>query len=112
MIFGLKNLKEKLIIVGAINEPGVENLHIIFGIWLLKGKDWQEISRITRPCSYNSYGIFDSGGADDLIYIHNKEDSELVVFDMNRKLWTCCQNCPLEYVMIGFCFQPRLDISP
>ncbi|CAM8928193.1 unnamed protein product [Rhodiola kirilowii] len=112
MILGLMNLKEKLIMVGAIDKPGVENLHIGFGIWLLKGKDWQEISRITRPCFYISYGIFDSSGADDLIYIHNKEDPELVVFDMNHKQWTCCQDCPLEYVTTGFCFQPRLDISP
>ncbi|CAM8922690.1 unnamed protein product [Rhodiola kirilowii] len=112
MIFGLMNLKEKLIMVGAIDKPGVENLHIGFGIWLLKGKEWQEISRITRPCFYTTYGFFDSSGADDLIYIHNQVDPELVVFDMNRKQWTCCQNCPLEYVMIGFCFQPRLDISP
>ncbi|CAM8922700.1 unnamed protein product [Rhodiola kirilowii] len=112
MIFGLMNLKEKLIVVGAINKPGVENWHIGFGIWLLKGKNWQEISRITRPCFYISRGIFDSSGADDLIYIHNKEDPELVVFDMNQKQWTCCQECPLEYVTTGFGFQPRLDISP
>ncbi|CAM8922689.1 unnamed protein product [Rhodiola kirilowii] len=111
-ILGLMNLKEKLIIVGAIDKPGVENLHIGFGIWLLKGKNWQEISRITRPCFYTSYGFFDSSGADDLIYIHNKEDPELVVFDMKLKQWTCCQDCPLEYVTTGFCFLPRLDISP
>ncbi|CAM8925183.1 unnamed protein product [Rhodiola kirilowii] len=112
MILGLMNLKEKLIIVGAIDKPGVENLHIGFGIWLLKGKNWQEISRITRPCFYICYGNFESSGADDLIYIHNKVDPELVVFDMNQKLWTCCQDCPLEYVTTGLCFQPRLDISP
>ncbi|CAM8922691.1 unnamed protein product [Rhodiola kirilowii] len=111
MIFGLMNLKEKLIIVGAIDKLGVANLHIGFGIWLLKGKNWQEISRITRPC-FNNSGNFDSSGADDLIYIHNKDDPELVVFDMNQKQWTCCQDCPLEYVTTGFCFQPRLDISP
>ncbi|CAM8955737.1 unnamed protein product [Rhodiola kirilowii] len=118
MIFSLMNLKEKLIIVGAINKPSVENLHFGFGIWLLKGKDWQEISHITRPCFHNSYGLIDnvyglidSSGADDLIYIHNSEDPELVVFDMKLKQWTCCQECPLE-CEIGFCFQPRLDISP
>ncbi|CAM8928210.1 unnamed protein product [Rhodiola kirilowii] len=38
-ILGLMNLKEKLIIVGAIDKPGVANLHIGFGIWLLKGKN-------------------------------------------------------------------------
>ncbi|CAM8922685.1 unnamed protein product [Rhodiola kirilowii] len=126
LLFGLMNLKEKLIIVGAIDEPGVENLHIGFGIWLLKGKDWQEISRITHPCIYDSYRFFDSSGADDLIYIHNKVDPQLVVFDMKLKQWTCCQKCVPTgfcmttgfcvntgfYLATGFCFQPRLDISP
>ncbi|CAM8964553.1 unnamed protein product [Rhodiola kirilowii] len=111
MIFGLMNLKEKLIIVGAIDKPGVENLHCGFGIWLLKGKDWQEISHITRPCFGIIYELIDSSGADDLIYI-NSGDSGLVVFDMKLKQWTCCLECPLECDMIGFCFQPRLDISP
>ncbi|CAM8922684.1 unnamed protein product [Rhodiola kirilowii] len=111
---------------GAIDEPGVENLHIGFGIWLLKGKDWQEISRITHPCIYDSYRFFDSSGADDLIYIHNKVDPQLVVFDMKLKQWTCCQKCVPTgfcmttgfcvntgfYLATGFCFQPRLDISP
>ncbi|CAM8928211.1 unnamed protein product [Rhodiola kirilowii] len=112
MIFGLMNLKEKLIIVGAIDKPGVENLLIGFGIWLLIGKEWQEISRITCPCIYSTYGRFDSSGADDLIYISNKLTQQLVVFDMKLKQWTCCQECLMNDVTNGFCFQPRLDISP
>ncbi|CAM8876990.1 unnamed protein product [Rhodiola kirilowii] len=112
VICGLINLKEKLIMVGAIGRPCHEELNLGFSIWLLKGKDWQEISRITHTCFYNSGLLFDSSGADDLIYIHADHDPRLVVFDMNLKQWKCCQECPEDDVVSGFCFQPRLDISP
>ncbi|CAM8922696.1 unnamed protein product [Rhodiola kirilowii] len=114
MIFGLMNLKEKLIIVGAIDKPGVENLHIGIGIWLLKGKDWQEISRTTHTCFGNSDEVFRCNGAGDLIYICAYFCPRLVVFDMNSKQWKDCQKCPMGMgdLFNGFCFQPRLDISP
>ncbi|CAM8925100.1 unnamed protein product [Rhodiola kirilowii] len=112
VICGLMNLKEKLIMVGAIGSSCDEELNSGFSIFLLKGKVWQEISRITNTCFYDRDEEFNCSGADDLIYIHGDYDPQLVVFDMNSKQWTCCQECPMKDVTNGFCFQPRLDISP
>ncbi|CAM8922706.1 unnamed protein product [Rhodiola kirilowii] len=115
-ICGLMNLKGKLIIVAAIGRPWDEDLNNGFSIWLLKGKDWQEISRITHTCFYCSDPLFgySCSGADDLIYIHSNYDPRLVVFDMNLKQWKDCQKCPMGVgdLFNGFCFLPRLDISP
>ncbi|CAM8922704.1 unnamed protein product [Rhodiola kirilowii] len=111
-ICGLMNLKGKLIIVAAIGRPWYLNNNG-FIIWLLKGKDWQEISRVTHTCFYGRnqlYG-YSCSGADDLIYIHVDYDRRLVVFDMNLKQWKDCQKCPMVDVFDGFCIVPQL-ISP
>ncbi|CAM8922698.1 unnamed protein product [Rhodiola kirilowii] len=110
-ICDLMNLKGKLIIVAAIGRPWYLNAGFI--IWLLKGKDWQEISRVTHTCFYGRnqlYG-YSCSGANDLIYIHADNDRRLVVFDMNLKQWKDCQKCPMVDVFDGFCIVPRL-ISP
>ncbi|CAM8928202.1 unnamed protein product [Rhodiola kirilowii] len=113
-ICGLMNLKGKLIIVAAIGRSGNKELNFGFSIWLLKGKDWQEISRITHTCFGNSDDAIRCSGADDLIYISAYFDPRLVVFDMNLKQWKDCQKCPkgVGDLFNGFCFLPRLDISP
>ncbi|CAM8928195.1 unnamed protein product [Rhodiola kirilowii] len=112
-ICGLMNLKGKLIIVAAIGRPGDEEFNNGFSIWLLKGKDWQEISRVTHTCFYFSDQLlgYSCSGAEDLIYIHSLLDPRLVVFDMNLKQWKDCQKCPMVDLFDGFCILPRL-ISP
>ncbi|CAM8909616.1 unnamed protein product [Rhodiola kirilowii] len=112
-ICGLMNLKGKLIIVTTIGRPIDEDLNTGFSIWLLKGKDWQEISRVTHTCFYcrvQRYG-YSCSGADDLIYIHSNYGRRLVVFDMNSKQWKDCQKFPRKDAFNGFCLLPRL-ISP
>ncbi|CAM8928213.1 unnamed protein product [Rhodiola kirilowii] len=113
-ICGLMNLKGKLIIVAAIGRSGNEELNFGFSIWLLKGKDWQEISRITHTCFDKSDELFRCSGAGHLIYISAYFEPRLVVFDMNLKQWKDCQKCHVGVgdLFNGFCFQPRLDISP
>ncbi|CAM8922632.1 unnamed protein product [Rhodiola kirilowii] len=109
----LINLKGKLIIVAAIGSGRPWYLNNGFIIWLLKGKDWQEISRVTRTCFYGKDQLFglSYSGADDLIYIHADYDPRLVVFDLNLKQWKDCEKCPRKDVLKGFCLLPRL-ISP
>ncbi|CAM8928204.1 unnamed protein product [Rhodiola kirilowii] len=113
-ICGLINLKGKLIIVAAIGRSGDEELNFGFSIWLLKGKDWQEISRITHTCFGNSDEAFRCSGAGDLIYIRAHLRPQIVVFDMKLKQWKDFQKCPMGMgdFFNGFCLQPRLDISP
>ncbi|CAM8922701.1 unnamed protein product [Rhodiola kirilowii] len=113
-ICGLMNLKGKLIIVAAIGRSGNEELNFGFSIWLLTRKDWQEISRITHTCFGNSDEAFRCSGVGDLIYISAYVEPRLVVFDMKLKQWKECQKCPMGVrdLFNGFCFQPRLDISP
>ncbi|CAM8925180.1 unnamed protein product [Rhodiola kirilowii] len=113
-IIGLMNLKGKLIFVAAIGRSGNEELNFGFSIWLLKGKDWQEISRITHTSFGNSDEAFRCSGAGDLIYICSYRRPQIVVFDMKLKQWKDCQKCPMGVgdLFNGLCFQPRLDISP
>ncbi|CAM8928197.1 unnamed protein product [Rhodiola kirilowii] len=113
-IYGLMNLKENLIIVGGIDNPSSWGGGLILGfsIWLLEGNDWQVISRITDYNFQQCGDLFDSCGANDLIYIHGNYDPGLIAFDMNLNQWKWCEKFPKEGVVNGFCFQPRTDISP
>ncbi|MCD7460447.1 hypothetical protein HAX54_043578 [Datura stramonium] len=44
----LMNLKEKLVMVGGIGKPDRPDIIKGIGIWVLKGKEWQEIARMPR----------------------------------------------------------------
>ncbi|CAM8974497.1 hypothetical protein QQ045_029640 [Rhodiola kirilowii] len=116
----LMNLKENLVMVGGIGKPDRPDIIKGIGIWLLKGKDWQEMSRMPHRY-FQGFGEFDdvfaSSGTDDLIYIQSYGGPGLLVFDMNLKQWKWSQKCPVTkrfplHLFTGFCFQPRLDISP
>ncbi|CAM8922739.1 unnamed protein product [Rhodiola kirilowii] len=97
-ICGLMNLKGKLIIVAAIGSGRPWDSNNGFIIWLLKGKDWQEISRVTRTCFYGRNQIYgySCSGADDLIYIHADYDPRLVVFDMELETMERLSEVPHE----------------
>ncbi|KAL7002432.1 hypothetical protein U1Q18_003585 [Sarracenia purpurea var. burkii] len=116
----LMNLKEKLVMVGGI---GKQNRHDIIkgiGIWILDGKEWQEIARMPRKL-FLGFGEFDdvfaSSGSDDLIYIQCYGSPALLVFSMNQKQWKWSHKCPVTkrfplQLFTGFCFEPRLEIAP
>ncbi|CAM8911332.1 unnamed protein product [Rhodiola kirilowii] len=116
----LMNLKSQLIMVGGIGKPDRPDIIKGIGIWLLKGKDWQEISRMPHRY-FQGFGEFDdvfaSSGTDDIIYIQSYGGPGLVVFNMHLKQWKWSQKCPVSkkfplQLFTGFCFEPRLDISP
>ncbi|KAF8412164.1 hypothetical protein HHK36_000122 [Tetracentron sinense] len=116
----LMNLKEKLVMVGGIGKQDRPDIIKGIGIWILKGKEWQEISRMPHKC-FQGFGEFDdvfsSSGADDLIYIQSYGAPALLVFDLNQKQWKWSQKCPVTkrfplQLFTGFCFEPRLEVEP
>uniref|UniRef100_A0A7N0UFC9 F-box domain-containing protein n=1 Tax=Kalanchoe fedtschenkoi TaxID=63787 RepID=A0A7N0UFC9_KALFE len=116
----LMNLKEKLVMVGGIGKPERPDIIKGIGIWVLNGKDWEEISRMPHRY-FQGFGEFDdvfaSSGTDNLIYIQSYGGPGLLVFDMKLKQWKWSQKCPVTkrfplQLFTGFCFEPRLDISP
>ncbi|PIN26548.1 hypothetical protein CDL12_00684 [Handroanthus impetiginosus] len=116
----LMNLKEKLIMVGGIGKPDRPDIIKGIGIWILTGREWQEIARM--PYKYfQGFGEFDdvfaSSGTDDLLYIQSYGAPALLVFDVNQKVWKWSQKCPVTkrfplQLFSGFCFEPRLEIAP
>ncbi|KAK2650154.1 hypothetical protein Ddye_017643 [Dipteronia dyeriana] len=115
----LMNLKEKLVMVGGI---GKDRLDVIkgIGIWVLNGKNWEEVARMPHKL-FQGFGEFDdvfaSSGTEDLIYIQSYGASTLLAFDMNLRNWKWSQKCPVTkrfplQLFTGFCFEPRLEISP
>ncbi|KAG8391899.1 hypothetical protein BUALT_Bualt01G0235000 [Buddleja alternifolia] len=117
----LMNLKEKLIMVGGIGKHDRADIIKGIGIWVLKGRDWQEIARMPHKF-FQGFGEFDdvfaSSGMDDLIYIQSYGAPSLLVFDVNLRTWRWSyQKCPVTkrfplQLFTGFCFEPRLDIAP
>ncbi|KAI3449234.1 hypothetical protein Pfo_005899 [Paulownia fortunei] len=116
----LMNLKEKLIMVGGIGKQDRPDIIKGIGIWLLKGREWQEIARMPHKF-FQGFGelddVFASSGTDDLIYIQSYGAPALLIFDFNQKQWKWSQKCPVTkrfplQLFTGFCFEPRLEIAP
>ncbi|XP_031405162.1 F-box/kelch-repeat protein At3g61590 isoform X1 [Punica granatum] len=116
----LMNLKEKLVMVGGIEKQDRPDIIKGIGIWVLHGKEWQEIAKMPHRF-FQGFGEFDdvfaSSGTDDLIYIQSYGGPALLVFDMNQKQWRWSQKGPVTkrfplQLFSGFCFEPRLEIAP
>lgn len=116
----LMNLKEKLVMVGGIGKQDRPDIIKGIGIWVLNGKEWQEVSRMPHKF-FQGFGEFDdvfaSSGTDDLIYIQSYGAPHLLVFDIHQKQWKWSQKCPVMkrfplQLFTGFCFEPRLEIAP
>ncbi|KAJ0110739.1 hypothetical protein Patl1_00538 [Pistacia atlantica] len=116
----LMNLKEKLVMVGGIGKQDRPDIIKGIGIWVLNGKEWQEVARMPHKF-FQGFGEFDdvfaSSGTDDLIYIQSYGAPALLVYDMNQKHWRWSQKCPVTkrfplQLFTGFCFEPRLEIAP
>lgn len=116
----LMNLKEKLVMVGGIGKQDRADIIKGIGIWVLNGKEWQEVSRMPHKF-FQGFGelddVFASSGTDDLIYIQSYGAPALLVFDINQKLWKWSQKCPVTkrfplQLFTGFCFEPRLESTP
>ncbi|KAJ4957197.1 hypothetical protein NE237_013980 [Protea cynaroides] len=116
----LMNLRDKLVMVGGIGKPDRPDIIKGIGIWILNGKEWQEVSRMPHKF-FQGFGEFDdvfaSSGTDDLIYIQSYGAPALLVFDMSVKQWKWSQKCPVTkrfplQLFTGFCFEPRLEVAP
>ncbi|KAL8103150.1 F-box/kelch-repeat protein At3g61590-like [Apium graveolens] len=113
----LMQLQNKVVIVGGLGSHDVPET---IGIWMLKGTNWEEVSLV--PDSFiqgfqELDDVFASSGTGDLIYIQTYGSASLLVFDMQSKVWRWSQRCHLHkrsdlQLFSGFCFEPRLDISP
>ncbi|XP_059662255.1 F-box/kelch-repeat protein At3g61590-like [Cornus florida] len=116
----LMNIKDKLVMVGGIGRRDRPGIIKGIGIWVLRGREWEEVSRMPHKF-FQGFGEFDdvfaSSGSGDLIYIQSYGSTALLVFDVNLKHWSWSQKCPVTkrfplQLFTGFCFEPRLDISP
>ncbi|XP_059459050.1 F-box/kelch-repeat protein At3g61590 [Corylus avellana] len=116
----LMSLKGKLVMVGGIGKQDRADIIKGIGIWVLNGREWQEIARMPHKF-FQGFGEFDdvfaSSGTDDLIYIQSYGAPALLIYDMNQKQWKWSQKCPVTkrfplQLFTGFCFEPRLEIAP
>ncbi|XAR70222.1 hypothetical protein NMG60_11027007 [Bertholletia excelsa] len=116
----LMNLKERLIMVGGIGRQDRTDIIKGVGVWVLKERNWEEVSRMPHKF-FQGFGEFDevyvSSGSGDLIYIQSYGATALLVFDMKTKQWNWSQKCPVTkrfplQLFRGFCFEPQLGISP
>ncbi|KAI8022572.1 F-box/kelch-repeat protein [Camellia lanceoleosa] len=116
----LMNLNEKLAMVGGIGKQDRPDIIKGIGIWVLNGKEWQEIARMPHKF-FQGFGEFDevfaSSGANELVYIQSYGAPALLMFDMSQKQWKWSQKCPVTkkfplQLFTGFCFEPRLEITP
>ncbi|KAL1805994.1 hypothetical protein ACET3Z_029062 [Daucus carota] len=113
----LMYLQNRIVMVGGLGSHDVPEK---IGIWQLKGAEWEEVSWVPDTF-FQGFGeiddVFASSGAGDLIYIQAYGSTSVLIFDMKSEVWKWCQKRPLcrRYALelfSGFCFEPRLDISP
>nr|QNT17580.1 Kelch repeat F-box 16 protein [Salvia miltiorrhiza] len=116
----LMNLKERLIMVGGIGKPDRPGIIKGIGIWALNGRAWEEVARMPHKY-FQGFGelddVFASSGTDELIYIQSYGAPALLVFHLGHKQWKWSQKCPVAkrfplQLFTGFCFEPRLEITP
>ncbi|XP_076950319.1 F-box/kelch-repeat protein At3g61590-like [Bidens hawaiensis] len=117
----LMNLNESLVMVGGIGKQERQDVITGIGIWVLENKnEWREVARMPHRF-FQGFGelddVFASGGTDDLIYIQSYGAPALLVFDLKKNHWKWSQKCPVTkrfplQLFTGFCFEPRLEISP
>ncbi|CAK9147709.1 unnamed protein product [Ilex paraguariensis] len=116
----LMNLSDKLVMVGGIGRQDRPGIIKGIGIWVLRGMELEEVSRMPHKF-FQGFGeiddVFASSGAGDLIYIQSYGATALLEFDMTLKQWDWSHKCPVTkkfplQLFSGFCFQPRLEVSP
>nr|GEW74047.1 F-box/kelch-repeat protein At3g61590 [Tanacetum cinerariifolium] len=117
----LMNLKGKLVMVGGIGKQDRLDIITGIGIWVLVNmKEWREVGRMPHRY-FQGFGelddVFASSGTDDLVYIQSYGAPTLLVFDFAKNQWRWSQKCPVTkrfplQLFTGFCFEPRLEISP
>ncbi|XP_074317706.1 F-box/kelch-repeat protein At3g61590-like [Silene latifolia] len=116
----LMNLEEEVVMVGGIEKVGRPGIIKGIGIWVLKDKNWEEVSRMPNKF-FKGFGEFDdvfgSCGHEKLIYIQSYGSSALLMFDMYSNEWSWSCKCPAAkksplQLYSGICFEPRLDIAP
>nr|GMD64936.1 F-box/kelch-repeat protein At3g61590 [Ipomoea batatas] len=116
----LMNHKESLIMVGGIAKRDRPDIIKGIGIWALKGREWQEIARMPHKF-FQGFGelddVFASSGTDNLVYIQSYGAPALLIFDVEQKQWRWSNKCPVTkrfplQLFTGFCFEPRLEITP
>ncbi|KAL6986349.1 hypothetical protein U1Q18_019717 [Sarracenia purpurea var. burkii] len=116
----LMNLKDSIVMVGGIGRHDRADIIKGIGIWVLEEKNWVEVSRMPHKF-FQGFGEFDevyvSSGSGDLVYIQSYGATALLVFDMNLNQWNWSQKCPVTkrfplQLFRGFCFEPRLGVSP
>ncbi|KMZ69582.1 F-box family protein [Zostera marina] len=116
----LMNLKDRLILVGGISKHACRDIIKGIGIWVLDDLEWRDVSRMPHKF-FQGFGelddVFASGGMDGIIYIQSYGSPALLTFDMDQSLWKWSHKCPVPkkfplQLFSGFCFEPRLDVSP
>lgn len=118
----LMNLKNKLVLVGAMGKQDRPDIVKGVSIWVLNGCHWELVSRMPHKIFQGFKGEFDdvfsSSGADDFIYIQTFSSPSLALFNMNLKLWKWTSKCPVSRklsplnVFSGFCFEPQFEVVP
>lgn len=116
----LMNVQDRLVMVGGIAKYDRSDIIKGICIWELRKKEWKLIAKMPHKF-FQGFGEFDdvfaSGGSDNLIYIQSYGGPALLVFDMNTEQWKWSQKCPVTkrfplHLFTGFCFEPRLEVSP
>ncbi|KAJ7007767.1 hypothetical protein NC653_006713 [Populus alba x Populus x berolinensis] len=95
-----------LLMVGGLGTQDRPDIIKGIGIWVLNGKDWQEIAEC--PISFSKDlgswdDVFACSGTDNLIYIQSYGAPALLVFYFNQKQWKWSQKVPSDK-------EPPLDI--